>query len=93
MRARVRGDPEWQQGAAALWRALLTCMRHYSMRFAAATTASWLKTASLCARSAAVAFATALSATSVLSAASKSRTCGAGRIVHRFGFRFAGRWD
>ena len=53
-------------------------MSHYSVRFAPATAASWLKTASLCARSAGVTFATALSATSVLSAALKSRTCGAG---------------
>ena len=72
---------------------VLVCISHYSMRFAPAAAASWLKTASLCARSAAVAFATALSATSVLSAASKSRTCGAGRIVHRFGVCIAGRWD
>ena len=63
-------------------------MRLYSVRFAPVTAASWLKTASLCARSAGVAFATALSADPhVLSATFKLCTCGAvlcvGLVLHR----------
>ena len=84
--SRLLKDPRFcacaRARAVALW--CLCRTTYYSTRFAPATAASWLKTASLCARSAAVAFATALSATSVLSAASKSRTCGARRIVRYF---------